>query len=254
MPISPFSVAKVHSKKNNWQASRNFVLILIPAAVLLGSLWISTIGSAEAILVPLQEHWKYNVRYDWDPDHLRAIGYIDPKIVVQNDTNGKIVGYIADQNGTRLSMYKGDQYVQARYTYSKGFVTKWELGDKINDGYFTIVIPPAYKNADIVSIYIGRNEYSVNSDTANVPQTSVLINSARMEYHRNATLTTVTAPVASSSSQPATASTATTTTKTAFTGPSPGSLIDLILSRLGMLPTHSSIILQSKYAFYQSIS
>jgi hypothetical protein len=246
-------VTKALSKKNKWQQTRNIALILIPAAVLAGSLWTSaTIGSAEAILIPLQEHWKYNVRWDWDPDHLRTVGYIDPRIVIQNDTNGKIVGYIADQNGTRLSMYRGDQYVQIRYTYDNGFVTKWELGDKINDGYFTIEVPPAYKNADIVSIYIGRNEYSVDSGTLNVPQTSVFINSARMEYHRNATLTTVTTPAVSL--QPTTTTTTPTATKAAFMGPSPGSLIDLILSRLGMLPTHSSIILQSKYASYQSIS
>jgi hypothetical protein len=153
-------------------------------------------------------------------------------------------------------MYKGDQYAQVRYTYNNGFLTKWELGDKINDGYFTIEVPPAYKNADIVTIYIGRNEYSVDSGTLNVPQTSVLINSARLDYHRNATLTTTTVTTPAASSQPTTTTitTPTTVTKAVFTGPSPGSLIDLILSRFNMLPTHSSIILQSRSASYQSIS
>ena len=240
-------MTEAHSKRKNWQRTRHLPVFVIPVAVLLVSVVSTTASSAQAMLIPLQEHWKYNVRWDWDPDHFRTIGYIDPKIVIQNETNDKIAGYIADQNGTRLSMYNEDQYVQVKYTYSNGFVTKWELGSKLEKGYFTIEIPEAYRNADIVSIYIGNNEYTVDDGTPYTPQTPVFINSARADYQRNVTMMATTSASTTTTTNSAVTDDSyipqanTAMTNSTFKGPSPGSLIDLILSRLGMLPTSTPI-------------
>jgi hypothetical protein len=285
---------EAHSNKHkNQQKTKKLAIFMIPAAAasLLVSVVATTTSNAEAILIPLQEHWKYNVRWDWDPDHYRTVGYIDPKIVILNQTDDKIVGYIGDQNGTRLSMYKGDQYVQVRYAYSNGLVTKWKIGDRINDGYFTIDIPEDYRNADVVGIYIGNNEYTIDDGTLYAPQTSVFINSARIDYYRNSTIeansttdavsttmarilrptatNTTTAVVANSTTDAVsttmaritstildhtTTKTTTAITKERFSRLSPGSLIDLILSRVGLLPTDATTKLQNKYAAYEHAS
>jgi len=202
-------------------------LVFITAAVSAAIVVLSTINSAEAILVPLEEHWKHNVYWTWDDKLQRTIGIINPTIVIENETATKLEGYIADQNGTRLAMYNGEQIVMVRFAYEGGAHSKWEMRDRIYGGYFTIDIPEEYKNADIVGIYIGKNHYTVDNGTPLTPQSWVFINSARMDYDRtlvtNSTLVQTSTEIAQEKAD------------VTPTGPSPGSLIDRILSYYGLL-------------------
>jgi len=202
--------------------------VLLVAALSASVAVISTFNTAEAILVPLEEHWKYNVFWTWDDQFHRTIGIISPKIIIQNETTDRLEGYIADQNGTRLSMYNGEQYVMVRYAYDNGPVTNWELDTKIYNGTFVINIPSEQSNADIVGLYIGNNRYTVDNGTPYTPQSWVFINSARLDYHR--TLVVNSTLIDTGSTEVAQQA------HIAQPGPSEGSLIDRILSYYGLLP------------------
>jgi hypothetical protein len=149
--------------------------------MLLGS---ATAGIANALLVPVEEHWKYNVKWRWDADLRKNIGMITPLIVIENETSDRLEGYIADANGTRLMIYDGQQVVMSKFMFDSGLVSRWEIVDRIHDGYFAIDIPEKYSKAETVRIYIGNFQYTVDSK----PQVWVFINSATMNYRTNSTL------------------------------------------------------------------
>lgn len=178
----------------------------------------SGLPAAQAVLIEPSDHWKYRVdEWIWDPDLRRSMGLIKPQIIIQNETAGRIDGYIADVNGTRLDFFKGEQFAMASFGYDNGVVSKWELADAVIDGYFTIEIPDSHKEADFVRIYIGNNQYTVNDGTATTPQTWVFTNSARMDYRLNATVQQPDTVIAANETKPA------------EWKPSPNSLIDRIL-------------------------
>jgi hypothetical protein len=185
----------------------------------------SMIGQAQASVITPAEHWRYEVYWYWDPDERETVGLITPTVVIENETSDRLEGYVADANGTRLDMYDGEQVVKARYGYDMSIVSEWELAAWIHDGYFTIEMPEKYRDADFVDIYIGNNNYSVDDGDINTRNSWVSINSVRTDYRLNSTLVSVaedTSPDVRIES-------------VAEKSPSQGSLIDLILSRFGML-------------------
>jgi hypothetical protein len=138
---------------------------------------------AEAVLIEPAEHWKYNVTtWIWDSDLRRNMGVIKPQIVIENETAGRLDGYIADQSGTRLAFYSGEQVVMVSYAFDNGAITDWERAGSIHGGNFTINISDSNKEADAARIFIGNNQYTVNDGTRTTPQTWVFTNSARMDY------------------------------------------------------------------------
>jgi hypothetical protein len=166
------------------------VAVSLAAIVVLSGLTITnTIGVAQAVLVPLDEHWKYHIDWwSWDSERRKSVGHIIPVIVIQNQTENRLEGYMADANGTRLAPYQGEQVIQARFSLDNGMRSDWDVVDRIHDGYFTIEIPESYKEASKVSIFVGSHEYTVDNGTPTTPQTWVLINSARIDYLMNSTL------------------------------------------------------------------
>jgi hypothetical protein len=144
---------------------------------------------AQAVLIEPEQHWKYNINsWKWDPDMHRSHGIIATQIIIQNETASTIEGYIADSNGTKLDFFDGDQVVMARFGYDNGGASKWQMVDTIKEGNFAIEIPPQYQDASNVQIYVGNNQYTVNDGTSTTPQTWVFTNSARTNYHLDATI------------------------------------------------------------------
>jgi hypothetical protein len=204
--------------------------LLIAAILTTSTILLTTLKAAEAKLVPVEEHWKYHVNWVWDEKLFRNIGIITPHVVIQNETADRLEGYVADQNGTRISVYDGEQYTMVRYAYDGGFVSKWERGNKIYGGYITIDIPEQYRDADVVGIYVGNHHYTVDDGTLYNSQSLVFINSARLDYRTNSTLDN---PVTEISEQPA---------QQVPTSPSiGGSLIDWILFQNGLFPFSSLV-------------
>jgi hypothetical protein len=154
-------------------------------AALLGLTVAGTFGAAQALLIPPEEHWKYNVRWTWDFSARESVGIITPQIVIQNETDSRLEGYVADANGTRLAMYDdGMQVVMAKYIDDIGFTSDWEIVDRLHDGYFAIDIPERYRDSETVRIYIGNFQYTIDAR----PQLTVNINSAITNYATNSTL------------------------------------------------------------------
>jgi hypothetical protein len=201
-------------------ATKGCLAAILAALALVGF----TIGNAQASVITPAEHWRHEVYWYWDPDERETIGLITPTLVIENETSDRLEGYIADANGTRLDMYDGEQVVKARYGYDNSIVTEWELADWIHDGYFTIEIPAKYRDADFVSIYIGNNNYTVDDGDINTRNSWVSINSIRTDYRLNSTLLSIAESPADSEIE-----------SVAEKVPMPGSLIDMILSRFGML-------------------
>lgn len=140
-------------------------------------------GNAQAVLIEPEQHWKYWIdSWKWDGDMHRTHGIIIPTLVIENQTQGRLEGYIADSKGAKLDFYDGEQVVMARFVKDNGFTSKWGIADKIEGGNFAIQIPEQYKNADKVDIYIGNNQYTVNDGTDTTPQTWVFVNSLRTSY------------------------------------------------------------------------
>ncbi|HEX2013856.1 MAG TPA: hypothetical protein VLA68_01390 [Nitrososphaera sp.] len=197
---------------------------LAAVAVLLGSIVAGMFFTrAEAVLISPEEHWKYEIWWYWDSDLRKNVGLITPTIVIENETSDRLEGYIADANGTRLTMYDGDQLVQVRYYYDYGMVSKWELAGWLDEGYFTIEIPEAHRDADVVRIHIGNHQYTVDNGTYSSPQSWVYVNTARLDYRTDPTLDNT---EISEEEEAAPA---------VLKSPSWGSLIDLILSQHGLL-------------------
>jgi hypothetical protein len=198
---------------------------VLSALVLAGSIAASTMGVASASVILPDEHWRYNVHWYWDTNERETVGLITPIIVIENETSDRLEGYVADANGTRLDMYDGDQVVKVRYGYDGAALSKWELAAWINDGYFSIEIPQKHRDADFVRMYIGNNDYSVDDGDVNTKNAWVTINSANLEHRLDSTLVSV------AEESPADA----VVQRPAGATPMAGSLIDLILSRLGMI-------------------
>jgi hypothetical protein len=195
------------------------------AAVLVASISAaSTIRFAEAGVITPEEHWRYNVHWYWDTEERETIGLISPIAVIENETSDRLEGYVADANGTRLDMYDGEQVVKARYGYDAGSLSDWELVAWIHDGYFAIDIPERYRDADFVSLYIGNNEYSVDDGDITTQNAFVSINSIRTDYRLAPNLVSAEESTTTADVEPV-------ATKT----PMPASLIDKILSMVGML-------------------
>lgn len=170
--------------RKKYRPSFQLIAMSFAIAALLGSAIAGTFGAAQALLVSQEEHWKYNVKWRWDSDLRKTVGLITPQIVIQNETASRLEGYIADANGTRLSMYDdGMQVVMAKFIGSN-FASKWEIADRIHDGYFAIDIPERYMEAETVRIYIGNFDYTINAR----PQVTVFINSATTNYVTNSAL------------------------------------------------------------------
>lgn len=201
-----------------------FSITIAAIVMLVGSTIPSNIGVAQALLVPEEEHWKYHLKWIWDGDLHKNVGLITPQIVIQNETADRLEGYIADANGTRLAMYDSSQIVMARFMYDTGFVSRWDIVDRVNEGYFAIDIPEKYKDAETVRIHIGNFQYTVDSE----PQARVHINSAMTNYATNPALDETTQVAQVEEPQPL---------PRIFDW---GSLIDRILFRYGMLFVGSS--------------
>jgi len=196
---------------------------------IMGSALTSTVNLAQALLITEQEHWKYNVdKWAWDADRRRTYGIITPQVIIQNETADRLEGYVADANGTRLDIYDGDQMVMVRFLSDIGIGSDWVTAGRVHDGYFAIDIPEQYKENEIVKIYIGTNQYTVDNGTSTTAQTWVFINAAMLNYRTNSTLDHIPTEIAQ------------------VEDPVPvrsiydrGSLIDYILSLNGMLPVRS---------------
>jgi hypothetical protein len=166
----------------------------IAAYLLISALSVSLLVSgnlltAGAVLIEPEQHWKYSINsWKWDPDMHRSHGIIAPQVIIQNETATRIDGYVADSAGTRLDFFDGDQVVMSRFGFANGGASKWEMAGTINGGNFTIEIPPKYRQASNVQIYIGNNQYTVNDGTNTTPQTWVFTNSVREDYPLNATI------------------------------------------------------------------
>ena len=194
------------------------------AALLIGTLVAGSFNQAQAAkLLTLEEHWKYNVKWSWDSSLRRNTGLIYPTIVIENQTADRIEGYIGDINGTRLTMYDGDQVVMMRYIYDGNMVGDWIMAGKLYDGYFAVDIPQKYRDADTVRFFIGGNHYVVDDGDLTTRQIWVFINSASLYYNMSSVQTAAASEEEQEKIKPVVAT------------PSPGSLIDLILSKNGML-------------------
>jgi hypothetical protein len=198
------------------------VVVMLSGSVLAG-----TIGIAQAVLIPEEEHWKYRVdRWLWDEERRRTYGLINPQVVIQNETADRLEGYVADANGTRLDIYV-EHMVNIRYLSNTSANSGWEIAGKTNDGYFAIDIPENYRDAEVIRIYIGNNHYTVANGTPTAPPTEVSINAAILKYKTNSTLELIETEAAQEEPEPL---------RSVYQR---GSLIDWILSRNGMLPVGS---------------
>jgi len=139
-------------------------------------------------MVKLEDHWKYSVSWYWDPQFQRTMGLIEPKVVIVNQTDNHLTGYIGDANGTILTMYNDEHIVMVKYSYDQGQVTKWFLAGKMHNGWFTVDIPPEYMNAQTVSIYITNHMYVVDAGDSALTPPRVFINSGRIDYRMNSAL------------------------------------------------------------------
>lgn len=168
--------------------ARYSIRLVISATALLSAfalLGYASLQNVQALLIEPEDHWKYEMKWLWDPELKKTIGRIEPQIVIANETADRIVGYIADANGTRLEFYNDEQVVQARFAYEEGFFTEWEMVGRTDRGYFTIEVPSNYADADRVQISIGNNQYTVNNGTPTTPQAWVFVNSARLDHPRS---------------------------------------------------------------------
>jgi HYR domain-containing protein len=140
----------------------------------------SEMNNAEAILIEPDESTKYQIKWTWDSNSSRYVGLIKPKIRIADESHYKIVGYVADENGTRLRMYNDEQVVMAKYYLDHGFTSDWEIADRPEKGYFAISIPPEYVGkVQSIKIFINNHQYSINDGTSTTSQSWVFINSAQ---------------------------------------------------------------------------
>jgi hypothetical protein len=199
------------------------------AAIMIFSMLVGTASIAQAALLTEQEHWKYHInKWAWDEERRRTYGLINPQIIIQNETAHMLEGFVADTNGTRLDMYDGEQVVHVRFLSNDGIgASAWQIAGRVYDGNFRIEIPAKNQEAELVRIFIGNNEYTVNNGTPSTPQTQVFINSATLIYSTNSTLDQMETEVALEEPNPL---------KSVYQG---GSLLDWILIQNGMLPVRS---------------
>jgi hypothetical protein len=212
--------------------NRSYQLIAIAViAALSTSVIAGTVGIAQALLISEEEHWKYSVdKWAWDGDRRRTYGLVTPQVIIQNETADRLEGFVVDANGTRLDFYDGDQVVHVRYLSNSSGGSAWMMAGMVHDGYFAIEIPQNYRESEIVKIFIGNHQYTVNNGTPTTPQTEVYFNAAMLTYRTNSTLDQMAETEVAEVQEPEPVSSII----------SRGSLIDYILSKYGLLPIRSS--------------
>lgn len=161
-------------------------LFIFSAVVLLLGTAASSMTVAQAALLAPEDHWKYNVQWVWKASIRKTVGIINAQIVVANETADKIQGYIADVNGTQLTMYNREQIVMVRYVPENGRGSDWLIGPRPVNGSFTIDIPEKFRDVETIALFIGSNSYQVDDGT--FPQPLVLISSARLDFQTDPTL------------------------------------------------------------------
>lgn len=175
----------MHLRKQAYLGASALFLLAVLIMALASTTFLST--KAEALLIPVQEHWMYHVHWVWKEDLRKTVGIIYPQIIIANETVDKVQGYVADENGTRLPMYSDEQRVMVKYVYDNGAISKWQVAGKPHDGFFTIEIPDVYRDAQTIGIYIGGNAYKVDIPNS-YEQPLVTINPVRFDYRTNSTL------------------------------------------------------------------
>jgi hypothetical protein len=210
---------------------RSYQLIAIAViAALSTSVIAGTAGVAQALLISEEEHWKYSIdKWAWDGDRRRTYGLVTPQVIIQNETADRLEGFVADANGTRLEFYDSDQVVHVRYLSNSSGAGGWAMAGMVQDGYFAIDIPQKYRESEVVKIFIGSNQYTVNNGTPTTPQTEVHFNAAMLTYRTNSTIDQIAETELAEVQEPEPVSSIL----------SRGSLIDWILSLNGMLPVRS---------------
>jgi len=82
-------------------------------------------------------------------------------------------------------MYNEEHVVMARYTFDNGFISKWRIGDRPHQGYFVLdkKNPTGFSgNIATIDIYVNNNYYSLDDGTSVSAQSSIFVNSARLDY------------------------------------------------------------------------
>lgn len=134
---------------------------------------------ADEILVEPDDNAKYLIQWSWDSNSSRSVGLIHSKIRITDESSYKIVGYVADEKGTRLTMYNDEQVVMTKFYLEDGFATDWSVADSPYKGYFAISIPPQFiGKVASVKIFINNHMYAVNDGTATTNESWVFTNSA----------------------------------------------------------------------------
>lgn len=155
--------------------------IAVPSIFLLLSM--AELQESSAVLIEPSDAVQYQIDWNSNSNSSRSVGLIQPQIKIADESSHKIVGYIADGNGTRLRMYNNEQVVMAKYYLDEGFTSDWEIADRLYNGYFAISIPPQFiGKVESVKIFINNHQFSVNDGTSTTSQSWVFINSALTVY------------------------------------------------------------------------
>jgi hypothetical protein len=141
-------------------------------------------NSAEALLVSPKDASVFPIEWTWDSELHRNIGHVETQIVLENVTDDRVEGYIAeDINGTRLFTYNDEQVVMVRYVYDGGFRSGWNIESKLYQGFFSIQFPEELRGRiDLVYIFIGQNQFTIDDATSSSSQSWVFTNSAKYVY------------------------------------------------------------------------
>jgi hypothetical protein len=147
------------------------------------SLLPSEADKAAEILVEPGDNAKYQIQWSWDSNSSRSVGLIHSKIRITDESSHKFVGYVADEKGTRLTMYNDEQVVMAKFYLQDGFATDWTVVDSPYKGYFAIAIPPQFVGkVQSAKIFINNHMYAVDDGTATTKESWVFTNSAYTVY------------------------------------------------------------------------
>jgi len=143
----------------------------------------SNVGDSAAILVASEENAKYKISWEWDPDLSRLVGLIMPQIKIIDESSHKIIGYVADEDGMRLTMYNDEQVVMTKFYLRDGLITDWQISDRTYKGYFAISIPSELVGkVESISIFINNHQYTVDDGTSTTRQSWVFANSAQATH------------------------------------------------------------------------
>lgn len=164
--------------------SPSFMISLAIIALSIFFLFVTPqVEDASAIIMEPGDIDQYQIDWSYDSNSSRSVGLTKPMIKIADESSHKIVGYIADENGTRLRMYNDEQVVMVKYYLGGGFVSDWEIADRPYRGYFAILIPPEFVGkVESVKIFINNHMYTVNDGTPTSSQSWVFLNSALTIY------------------------------------------------------------------------